>query len=191
MRELTYYVACSVDGFIAHADGSHSGFSQDSEYFADLFSSFPETVPSHLRDVMGIHSENKWFDIVLMGRKTYEIGLKDGVTSPYSHMKQYLFSRSMQQSPDGKVELVSENTIELVKTLKSESGQGIWLCGGANLAATLFAHHLIDQLILKVNPFLMGSGIPLFSGVIQQTALELINSRIYENGVVMLYYKVK
>jgi dihydrofolate reductase len=191
MRELTYYVACSVDGFIAHADGSHSGFSQDGEYFADLFSSFPETVPSHLRDVMGIHSENRWFDIVLMGRKTYEIGLKDGVTSPYSHMKQYLFSRSMQQSPDGKVELVSENAIELVKTLKNESGQGIWLCGGANLAATLFAHHLIDQLILKVNPFLMGSGIPLFSGVIQQTALELINSRIYENGVVMLYYKVK
>jgi hypothetical protein len=47
MRELTYYVACSVDGFIAHADGSHAGFSQDSEYFADLFSSFPETVPSH------------------------------------------------------------------------------------------------------------------------------------------------
>jgi hypothetical protein len=57
MRELTYYVACSVDGFIAHADSSHAGFSQDSEYFADLFSSFPETVPSHLRDVMGIHSE--------------------------------------------------------------------------------------------------------------------------------------
>jgi hypothetical protein len=37
----------------------------------------------------------------------------------------------------------------------------------------------------------MGSGIPLFSGVIQQAALELTNSKIYENGVVMLYYKVK
>ncbi|MCU0549975.1 MAG: dihydrofolate reductase family protein [Leptolyngbya sp. Prado105] len=191
MRELTYYVACSVDGFIAHTDGSHDGFSQDGEYLADLFSSFPETVPSHLRDVMGVHSENKSFDIVLMGRKTYEIGLRDGVTSPYSHMKQYVFSRTMQNSLDEGVRLVSENAIELVTALKNETGKSIWLCGGANLAATLFENCLVDQLILKINPFLMGSGIPLFSEAIQQSALELTNSKIYGNGVVMLYYRVK
>lgn len=113
MQELTYYVACSVDGFIAHIDGSHEGFSQDSDYFADLFSSFPETVPSHLRDVMGVQSENKQFDTVFMGRKTYEIGLKEGVTSPYSHLKQYLFSRTIQDSPDERVQLVSENAVEI------------------------------------------------------------------------------
>lgn len=191
MRELTYYVACSIDGFIAHTDGSHDGFSQDGKYFADIFASFPETIPSHLRDTMGIHGDNKCFDVVLMGRKTYEIGLKDGVTSPYSHMKQYLFSRSMQESPDDEVELVSENTIDLITNLKSEFGKGIWLCGGANLAATLFAHHLIDRLILKLNPFLMGSGIPLFAGVIQQNALELTNHKIYENGVLLVDYRIK
>ena len=191
MRELTYYVACSVDGFIAHVDGSHDGFSQDGEYLADLFFSFPETVPSHLRDVMGVYSKNKSFDTVLMGRKTYEIGSKEGVTSPYSHMKQYLFSRTIQDSLDEGVQLVSENAVELVETLKKQAGRGIWLCGGANLAATLFENNLVDQLILKINPFLMGSGIPLFSRVIQQAALELTNSKIYENGVVMLYYKVK
>ena len=190
MQKLTYYVACSVDGFIAHLDGSHDGFSQDSEYFSDLFSAFPETVPSHLRDAMGISAENQWFDTVFMGRKTYEIGLKDGVTSPYSHMKQYVFSRSMQESPDEHVELISENAVDLVRYLKSEKGKGIWLCGGADLAATLFAHNLIDQLILKINPFLMGSGIPLFSGVIQQTALELTSSKIYDNGVSRLHYQV-
>ncbi|MEO0987765.1 MAG: dihydrofolate reductase family protein [Cyanobacteria bacterium J06639_14] len=190
MRELTYYVACSVDGFIAHNNGSHEGFSQDSEYFADIFAAFPETVPSHLRDVMGVHGENKWFDTVLMGRKTYEIGLKDGVTSPYNHLKQYLFSRNMTESPDEAVELVSKNAVELVEGLKGESGQGIWLCGGANLATTLFANHLIDQLILKVNPFLMGSGIPLFSGMIQQTALTLTQRKIYDNGVLLLHYRV-
>ncbi|MDJ0797658.1 MAG: dihydrofolate reductase family protein [Calothrix sp. MO_167.B12] len=191
MRELTYYVACSVDGFIAHHDGSHDGFSPDSEYLADIFASFPETVPSHLRDAMNIHGENKVFDVVLMGRKTYEIGLKEGVTSPYSHMKQYLFSRTIKESPDENVELVGENAVGLVKSLKNQVGKGIWLCGGGDLATTFFANNLIDKLILKVNPFLMGSGIPLFSGVIQQTALELIDRKIYGNGVVVLHYRVE
>ncbi|AFZ02096.1 dihydrofolate reductase family protein [Calothrix sp. PCC 6303] len=190
MREITYYVACSVDGYIAHIDGSHDGFSQDRKYLADLFAAFPETVPSHLRDAMGIHAENQWFDIVFMGRKTYEIGLKEGITNPYSHMKQYLFSRSMKKSPDENVELVSDNAIELVKCLKAQPGKGIWLCGGADLATTLFTNKLIDQLILKVNPFLMGSGISLFSGVIPQTALKLTNTRLFHNGVLMLHYNL-
>jgi dihydrofolate reductase len=190
MRELTYYIACSVDGFIAHTNGSHDGFSQDDKYLAELFSSFPETVPSHLRDAIGVHSENNLFDVVLMGRKTYEIGLKEGITSPYSHMDQYLFSGTMKDSPDERVKLVQENAIELVKALKNQTGKGIWLCGGANLAATLFENSLVDRLILKINPFLMGSGIPLFSGVLQKNFLKLTDKKIYENGVVMLYYKV-
>jgi len=190
MRELTYFVACSVDGYIAQIDGSLDGFSPDEKYFAELSASFPETFPSNFREAMGIQAENKWFDVVLMGRKTYELGLKEGITSPYSHMKQYVFSRSMLSSPDENVELVKENAVELVNSLKSETGKGIWLCGGADLATTLFAHKLIERLIVKINPFLMGSGIPLFSGVIGQTALELANSSIYENGVVLLDYRV-
>jgi dihydrofolate reductase len=123
--------------------------------------------------------------------KTYEVGLKEGVTSPYSHMKQYLFSRSMPQSPDENVKLVSDNAIEFVNALKRESGKGIWLCGGGNLATALFTNHLIDQLILKVNPFLMGAGIPLFSDAIPQTALELTDRKIFKNGVLLLDYRVK
>lgn len=190
MRELTYYVACSVDGFIAHTDGSHDGFSQDMDYLADIFTTFPETVPSHLRDAMGVHGENQWFDTVLMGRNTYEIGLKAGVTSPYTHMKQYLFSRSLNNSPDGAVELISDRAIERVTQLKQEPGKGIWLCGGGKLAAVLLAHHLIDKLVLKVNPFLMGAGIPLFSNAVPQTTLELTDQKTYQNGVILLHYKI-
>lgn len=54
MRNLTYLVAVSVDGFIAHPDGSHDGFSQNHEYLTQLFAEFPETMPSHFRDAMGI-----------------------------------------------------------------------------------------------------------------------------------------
>lgn len=173
MRKLKYYVACSLDGFIAHSDGSIDGFLTEGEAVSDYLESL------------------KLFDVVLMGRKTYEFGLQFGVTNPYPWMKQYVFSRTMEKSLDENVELVSDNSIELVKQLKQEAGQAIYLCGGAELATTLFSENLIDEIIVKLNPFLMGSGIPLFSGVIPQTALELIASKTYQNGVVFLYYKIK
>ncbi|MGB3755883.1 MAG: dihydrofolate reductase family protein [Rivularia sp. (in: cyanobacteria)] len=173
MRKVKYYVACSVDGFIARKDGSFNDFVFEGEVVNDYIESF------------------KLFDIVLMGRKTYEVGLKEGKTNPYPMMKSYVFSRSMKQSPDENVRLVSENGIELVKSLKNEAAKDIYLCGGANLATMLFAENLIDEIILKINPFVMGSGIPLFGEVIKPTALKLTNSKIYESGVVLLHYQVK
>ncbi|MBW4570805.1 MAG: dihydrofolate reductase family protein [Tolypothrix carrinoi HA7290-LM1] len=173
MRKLKYYVACTVDGFIAHQDGSFDGFLFEGEHVTDYLESF------------------KWFDVVLMGRKTYEVGLKEGVTNPYPTMKQYVISRTMKESPDENVAIVSEKIVEFVTALKDETGKDIYLCGGADLATMLFAENLIDEIILKLNPLLFGSGIPLFSGVVKQTDLELTNSKIYKNGVVLLFYRVK
>lgn len=173
MRKLKYYVACSVDGFIARKDGSFNDFVFEGEVVNDYIDSF------------------KLFDIVLMGRKTYEVGLKEGKTNPYPMMKSYVFSHSMKESPDENVKLVSENAIALVENLKNQGGKDIYLCGGANLATTLFNENLIDEILLKINPFVMGSGIPLFGEVIKPTALELTDSKIYESGVVLVSYQVK
>jgi hypothetical protein len=82
MRELKYFVACSVDGFIAARDGSTDAFVNDEDYFAELFEAFPETCPGHLRQALVLRGENRHFDTVLMGRKTYEPGLKIDLTSP-------------------------------------------------------------------------------------------------------------
>lgn len=193
---ITYYVASSLDGFIAHEDGTWGGFLTEGEHFADLFASFPETLPDHLRDVLpdhlrealGVRGVSKRFDVVLMGRGTYEEGLKLGVTHPYPTMKQYLFSRTMTESPDAQVELVSENAVAVVGALKHEPGKDIWLCGGG-LATTLFSE--IDEMIVKLNPVLLGSGIPLFSGDVQQTDLELTDSKVYRNGFMLLHYRLK
>lgn len=76
---------------------------------------------------------------------------------------------SLKESPDKNVELVSGDAIALVRELKTQTGKDIWLCGGSDLATTLFPE--IDEMILKVNPILLGSGIPLFSGVIKETDL--------------------
>ncbi len=172
MRKLKYHIACTVDGYIARADGSFAGFVAEGEHVTDYLASF-ET-----------------YDIVLMGRKTYQIGLDLGVTNPYPMMKQYVFSRTLATSPDENVTVVSENIPALVKALKMETGQDIYLCGGAELAALLFREQLIDEIVLKLNPLLYGSGIPLFSSVIAQTFLQLISSKTYDNGVVLLQYQV-
>nr|AIT69760.1 deaminase/reductase [uncultured bacterium] len=99
MRELKYYVACTVDRFICREDGSFDFFLAEGEHFKDLIEAFPETFPGHLRNILGISAANKWFDAVLMGRKTYEVGLREGVTSPYPQMKQYLLFAQHEREP--------------------------------------------------------------------------------------------
>lgn len=187
MRKLKYYVACTVDGFIAREDGSFDCFPSSGEHFADLFDSFPETIPAHLQQALGIRAENKQFDTVLMGRKTYDVGLKVGVTNPYPSLKQYVFSRSMKASPDENVELISDNPVALVKEFKKQAGKDIWLCGGGDLAATIFSE--IDEMIVKLNPVVIGAGIALFARAIAPTNLELADRKIYSNGFMLLHYR--
>lgn len=189
MRELKYLVACTVDGFIARADGSFDFFPSDGEHFADLIAQFPEMLPTHMRaqfDLAG--APNREFDTVLMGRRTYQVGLDAGIASPYSHLKQYVFTRSMKQSPSADVTLVAtEKPAELVARLKREDGQPIWLCGGSQLAAALFSE--IDELILKVSPIVIGSGLPLFAAPVPVTTLRLVSTTPYSNGFVLSRYR--
>lgn len=188
MPKLIYLIACTVDRFIARKDGSFDFFLMEGEHVTNLLSTFPEMIPGYLRETLGITAENQRFDNVLMGRRTYEVGVKEGITNPYPHMNQYLFSRTLQQSPDPAVELVSSDPATFVQELKQRSGKDIWLCGGGNLATVLFL--AIDEMILKVHPFLLGSGIPLFSETIPLTSLQLIDSKIYKNGFMLLHYQV-
>ena len=189
MRKLIYYVACTVDGFIARLDGSFDCFLTEGEHFADLFASFPETIPSHLREVLGVQAENQRFDAVLMGRTTYEVGASVGITNPYPQMQQYLFSRSMKKSPDEAVELVSGDAVGKVRELKQGVGKDIWLCGGGELAGQLFAE--VDELILKVNPVVIGAGVPLFRGEVKATAVVVTEGKSYSNGFRIVHYRVK
>jgi dihydrofolate reductase len=191
MRKLIYYVAVTADGYIAHLDGTHQGYVFEGDHAADLGQRFPETIPTHWQEKLGMKAKNRQFDTVLMGRKTYQVGLKEGVTSPYQSLRQYLFSRSMTQSPDPSVNLIREDVSQVVRRLKQEEGKDIWLCGGGVLAALLFAESLVDEVILKHHPVLFGEGIPLVNVFGRCVSLDLIESKIYSSGVLLLRYRVR
>ena len=61
----------------------------------------------------------------------------------------------------------------------------------SDFATTLFSAGLIDELIVKLNPVLFGSGIPLFERSIDRTSLDLTDSTIYSTGHVLLHYAMK
>src|SRR3712207_7214590 len=55
--------------------------------------------------------DNKVFDTVLVGRKTYEVGLPQGIVSPYRQLRQYVFSTTLDGLPGPDVELVAGDPV--------------------------------------------------------------------------------
>ncbi|MEV7907943.1 dihydrofolate reductase family protein [Streptomyces anulatus] len=189
MRKLVYYVGSSIDGFIAGPDGSVDFFPMGDDILEHILSEYADAVPTHVRKVVGIDPENTRFDTVVMGRATYDPALREGITSPYRHLRQYVVSRSIAESPDPTVEIVADDPVGRVRRLKQEEGKGIWLAGGARLAGTLLPE--IDELIVKIYPVVAGSGVPLFSGGFAPTQFELTASRVFDSGAAIMTYARK
>src|SRR3712207_5996612 len=162
MRRLVYHVSVTQDGFIAGPGGEFDFFLMNAELAKTLNARFPETVPTDFRGAVGITEDNKVFDTVLMGRKTYEVGLPQGIVSPYRQLRQYVFSTTLDALPGPDVELVAGDPVAKVRELKAKDGMDIWLCGGGTLAGALYGE--IDALILKRHPILIGAGLPLVVG---------------------------
>jgi len=188
MRKLVYFIACTADGFIAREDGGLESFPMTGDHLPFIAREYPETMSGHLRKDFGIRDENHHFSSVVMGRHTYEVGSILGITNPYPHLQQFLVSSTLAESPDPDVQLVGRDPVALVRRLKQETGLGIWLCGGARLAGALYEE--IDELVLKVNPLMLGSGLPLFRGARGIRRLELTDHHTFAGGVAVHRYRV-
>jgi dihydrofolate reductase len=190
LRKLVYYVAVTLDGFIAGPDGGdpvgESYFPLHPDLVEFIVTEFPETLPGPARQAMGIDAPGKNFDTALEGRSTYEIGLAAGITNAYPHLRHVVFSTTMGQSPDPTVELVTADALEAVRALKAEDGLDIWIVGGGKLAHALLPE--IDRLILKQNPAVIGSGIPMFDGPFQPQTFRATGLRQLDSGIRILTF---
>ncbi|WP_432006177.1 dihydrofolate reductase family protein [Streptomyces parvus] len=193
MRKLVYYIAATLDGFIAGPDGADptgpDGFwPVPGDYVRHLAAEYPETLPAPAREALSITAEGTHFDTVLEGRKSYEIGLDAGITDAYPHLRHLVFSTTLVESPDPAVELVGGDPVAKVRELKQEDGKDIWLIGGGTLAGALYGE--IDQLIVKLGPLTTGTGIPLFgrSAAFDPRIWNLTDRTVLDSGAVFLTY---
>jgi dihydrofolate reductase len=185
MRSVTYSMSASLDGYIVGPDGRFDWTAPDPEVFRYWI--------DEIRQV-GVH---------LMGRRLYETmlywetadenaSLDDAElewTRLWNPLPKVVFSTTLA-AVEGRARLASGGVAEEIARLRAEPGEGEIAIGGATLAAEAAAAGLIDEYRVMVHPVLVGGGTPYFARDERRVDLELVGTRLFGGGCVLLHYRV-
>lgn len=176
MKNIIYYVASSLDGYIA---GKNDDISQ--------FILQGEGVEKYQTDLSN-------FKTVVMGRRTYEFGFQYGLEPgqpAYPNMEHYIFSNSLKIDNLSDSVNIEKLNIDKVREIKQNAETDIYLCGGGQFAGWLLDNGLIDQLKLKLNPIVLGGGTRLFGSSTTTGKWELKEVESFSDGLQTLTYDRK
>ena len=185
MRNVTYSMGMSLDGYIVGPDGGFNWTAPDDEVFGFAI--------DQIRQV-GVH---------LMGRRLYETMLywetadQDPSLDPamlewiglWNPLPKVVFSTTLT-AVQGNARLATGGLAEEVARLRAETDDGDIAIGGATLAAAAAELGLIDEYRPKVYPVLVGGGTPFFPHHERRADLELLETRTFRSQVVYLRYGV-
>lgn len=174
MADLIYYVAMSVDGFIADKNGGVGWLEQ--------------IPPSPSGSDYGYGRLLTNTDALIMGRATYEqiLGFGDW---PYAGKMTWVMTSQPFVSQRDDVIISHQSPADVIAAIRGRELGQIWLVGGGTLAKAFHDQSLIDEYIISVIPQLLGEGIPLFAVGAQEMPLTLTHAETYDSGVVQMTYK--
>ncbi|MFC5183170.1 dihydrofolate reductase family protein [Actinomadura harenae] len=185
MRKLSYYIHTSADGFVEGPKGEFD---------------WPVMGPELSDHSFALDEEN---DITLYGRVTWEMMASwwpDAESrSDHPHVVRYapvwrasrkmVISRTLD-SAEWAEKVIGADLGAQVRELKEQDGKGLLLMGGARAATSLARLGLIDEVAISVHPVVLGGGVSLFPGLDRRLGLRLIETRTFDEGVVMNRYAV-
>ncbi|MFD4458801.1 dihydrofolate reductase family protein [Nocardia sp. NPDC058480] len=180
MRKLIYGFGVSLDGYVNDRDGSIDWTDPDDELHQ-------------------FHNDRfRGLEVALNGRRLYELMAEYWPYVPedappitrefgelWTNKPKVVFSRTLTEV-EWNSTLVSENAVEEVRRLKAD-GDGVIEVGGANLAASLMPHGLIDEYQVFVSPVVLGGGTPMFPSLDKRIRLRLVETRRFDTAVLLRY----
>jgi dihydrofolate reductase len=170
MPKVVLFIATSLDGYIASADGTVDWLFHDADYgYTDFMASV---------------------QAVVMGRKTWEQA-KTFEDEPFAGKQVFVFSSTLAPSADNRVHHVQGDVDSVVPMIRHGLQKDLWLVGGGSLVGQFLAHRLIDEFRLFVHPIILGTGIPLFLDHACRTDLTFEGSQAFSSGLVELRYRLK
>jgi dihydrofolate reductase len=148
-----------------------------------------------LSEDMGEYVQKEFFgmDGSLMGRITYEAfagfwpSMDDEFAKKMNGMPKFVVSTTLERADWNNSTLLK--SIEDVRKLKEEFEGTIGVTGSATLVRSLLQAGLIDELQLTVHPIVVGHGIRLFDNSLDTTTLQLVDTKTFSAGVVLLTYQ--
>jgi dihydrofolate reductase len=171
MRKIRYWVASSLDGYIADADGGTEWIVMD--------------------PAIDFAAKLARFDTFLVGRATYEHMVSRGAPSGDGGVSTWVFSRTLRAEDHPDVTVVSDDIAGHLADLRSRPGKEIALFGGGKLFRSLLEVGAVDVVEVALLPVLLGGGVPLLPSPSVRSRLVLESHRVYaETGTVALEYSV-
>jgi dihydrofolate reductase len=172
--KLSVFCGVSVDGFLARPDDTFD-FLSTGEQEPHGFSEFLASV-----------------DVIVLGRRTFEVVLKLGHLAVYGKKPMVVLSSRPLDSSMVKaavIEHMSGEPAEIVKQLNSRGLQHAYIDGG-NTIQRFLAAGLIHRLVITRVPVLIGSGIALFGPVPHDINLRHVATGSYPGGLVQSEYEI-
>jgi dihydrofolate reductase len=107
----------------------------------------------------------------------------------YNNVAKRVVSRTIKSTVSANTEVIDGNLSAEIIRLKQHPGRDILMIGSPSVAHALMAENLINDYWLFVNPILLGQGIPLFKGIRERAALNLVATDVLPKGVLCLHYE--
>jgi dihydrofolate reductase len=183
MRNLSYSMSVSLDGYIADPDGKIDWTVPDGE----LHRFHNERVRDEGVQLLGrrLYETMLYWETVDQDPSASEVELE--FARIWSELPKIVFSRTLEEV-EGNARLLRDGAVEEAARLKEEPGKDIAV-GGAGLAATLIEAGLVDDFRLFVTPTVLGGGTPYFPALQRRFDLELVETRTFDSPAVYLRYR--